>query len=120
MTTPIQTPQPYIDPKREITVLPSLLERQFRVWAKRSHIADLDDPQSFYDYRGYWLSAGGPNARRIRFGRDHFPDTFKQHGHPTFSSESQYSKGLGDGGTWSGNKFIPQEQVRFLMQVIRP
>lgn len=37
----------------------------------------------------------------------HWPDTFKQHGHPTFSVESQYSKGPNDGGRWNGDVYVP-------------
>lgn len=38
---------------------------------------------------------------------DHFPDTYKQHGHDTFSVESKYSTNSNDGGRWVGDMFIP-------------
>lgn len=81
----------------ETTRLSPSDELAFRVWALKNGITDMDQPQSHYDYRGYWKANG--NAP-IRFGVDHFTDTYKQHGHPTFSVESQYSRGLQDGGQW--------------------
>lgn len=89
--------QPY-----ETTRLSANDEKAFRQWAAKNRISDVDNPDARYDYRGYWLQS---RYRPIRFGIDHFPDTFKQHGHPTFSRESQYSTGVGDGGTWSGEQF---------------
>ena len=79
-------------------------EVKFQRWAVINGIRDVDHPDSHYDYRGYWKSTNGspidPNQ--------HFPDTFKQHGHPTFSIESQYSRGPYDGGLWNDDVFIPQ------------
>jgi len=86
------------DPER--TPLTAEEERAFQRWATTNRITDVDHPDSFYDYRGFWKATGGP---RIRFGEEHFPDTFKQHGHPTFSQESQYSRGFWDGGQWLPN-----------------
>ena len=74
-------------PKPETTRLSKAEETRFQKWAAANKITDLDHPQSFYDYRGYWKSTGG----KPRKPGDHFPDTFKQHGHPTFSVESQYA-----------------------------
>ena len=81
----------------DVTFLSPSQERMFQRWAKNNKITDVDDPNSHYDYRGFWKAQGGPN---IRFGVEHFPDTFKQRGHPTFSQESQYSRGLSEGGMW--------------------
>ncbi len=89
---------------RETTRLSPVQERQFRAWAAANHVADVDHPDSHYDYRGFWLDTGG---KAIRGGIDHFPDTYKQHGHPTFSVESKYSRGPGDGGRWNGEQFMP-------------
>jgi len=83
-------------------------ERRFRAWATTNQIPDVDHPQSFYDYRGYWRDAGD---KPVRFGVDHFPDTYKQHGHPTFSVESKYSTGPGDGGRWVGSTFVPGQPI---------
>jgi len=83
----------------ETTRLTPSEEAQFLHWAFRNKIYDLDTPQSRYDYRGYWKQYG--NAP-IVFGVDHFTDTYKQHGHPLFSAESQYSRGRQDGGQWIG------------------
>lgn len=88
-------------PKKETTEVPLSKVKDFEAWVKRNKITDLDAPDSYYDYRGAFMSAinRSPNG--------HFPDTFKQHGHPTFSVESQYSTGPGDGGHWEGEAFIP-------------
>ena len=75
------------------------------MWALENAITDVDDPQSRYDYRGYFKQFGGAP---IRFGVDHFTDTYKQHGHPTFSVESQYSRGLHDGGRWLTDDILVQ------------
>lgn len=88
----------------ETTTLAPSEERQFQSWARTNKIADVDHPDSHYDYRGFWKESGGQS---VQFGVDHFPDTFKQHGHPTFSVESKYSKGPTDGGTWDGDTFKP-------------
>lgn len=81
----------------ERTALDPEEEALFQRWAQQSGITDVDSPASRYDYRGFWRSAA---PQPMRFGVDHFPDTFKQHGHPTFSVESQYSRGPADGGRW--------------------
>jgi hypothetical protein len=60
--------------------------------------------------RGYWQENKGPNRMAghgpIQIEGAHGPDTYKQHGHPTFSTESKYSRGKWDGGTW-----IPGSEV---------
>jgi hypothetical protein len=89
----------------ERTPLTTTEEAAFRQWATESGIADVDHPQSYYDYRGLYRARQG---RPIPLGAArHFPDTFKQHGHPTFSQESQYSRGRWDGGQWIGNVLVP-------------
>ena len=90
----------------ETTALTPLQELSFRGWALRNNIRDVDHPDSFYDYRGFWKdTAGAPHPPGETL---HFPDTFKMHGHPTFSIESKYSKGPWDGGTWAGDNYVPQ------------
>ena len=88
----------------ETTTLSPGEERQFRAWVRANGIRDLDHPDSHYDYRGYWKRevARGRDTTEINAGdgQRHFTDTYKQHGHPTFSAESQYSRGLSDGGRW--------------------
>ncbi len=71
-------------------------EGEFQAWAKKNNIRDVDHPDSFYDYRGYWNQYG---SRPHQQGT-HFTDEFKQHGHPAFSGESNYSKSFADGGHW--------------------
>lgn len=95
----------------ETTQLPAEQEAQFRHWAAVNRITDVDHPNSFYDYRGYWRDVASRGVDQTRMYSDgiHFPDTYKQHGHPTFSVESKYSKGPGDGGRWQGEQFIPPQ-----------
>jgi hypothetical protein len=100
-------------------------ERRFRQWVQANRIPDLDHAESRYDYRGYWKEHGD---KPIRFGQDHFTDTYKQHGHPLFSAESKYSRGKQDGGQWIGETLVappmashPSTQDRFskiLMQLL--
>ncbi len=97
-----------IERSGETTALPPEQEKQFQAWAKQNNINDVDHPDSNYDYRGFWKGSGGS---KIRGGVDHFPDTYKQHGHPTFSTESSYSAGPNDGGTWDGERFVPPWEV---------
>ena len=86
----------------ERTALTPAEELAFQQWAKANRITDVDHPDSHYDYRGYWKSvaAQGGDQRKAYDDGLHFPDTFKQHGHPTFSVESKYSRGPSDGGRW--------------------
>lgn len=86
----------------ETTRLSPPEELAFRVWALKNGIRDLDHPDSKYDYRGYWknVAAKGGNGTQMMADGLHFTDTYKQHGHPSFSAESQYSRGLWDGGQW--------------------
>jgi hypothetical protein len=87
----------------ETTTLNPEEESRFRAWASANGVRDVDLPDSHYDYRGFWKQNPGFRHRQ----GEHFVDTFKQHGHPTFSEESRYSSGAGDGGTWNGEQFIP-------------
>jgi hypothetical protein len=91
----------------ETTSLPPDQARAFAAWLAQNRVTDLDDPESHYDYRGAYLAG----LARDRGEAGHFPDTFKQHGHPTFSDESQYSRGPGDGGHWIGETYIPEGRV---------
>jgi hypothetical protein len=92
----------------ETTKLKPEDESEFREWINKNQIRDLDDPRSYYDYRGLFLM----DRDSISSPELHFPDLFKQHGHPTFSEESVYSKRPGDGGIWDGETFIPSQQPR--------
>ena len=99
-------PQDFGFQSDEVTHLDPNEESSFQNWIKQNGITDLDHPDSHYDYRGFYKATkGAPHPPGSQL---HFPDTFKQHGHPTFSVESQYSKGANDGGRWEGDKFIPQ------------
>lgn len=83
-------------------------EQQFRAWYKKvASYKGLDEnpdsPEQYYDYRGFWK-----NEDRDGILKDnpevHFYDTYKQPGHPTFSTESKYSTKKQPGGTWSTGK----------------
>lgn len=91
----------------ETTPLTHAEELAFQQWAQANGITDVDHPDSQYDYRGFWKQTQGAAHQR----GTHFPDTFKQSGHPTFSQESQYSSGPSQGGMWIGDTFIPQPKM---------
>lgn len=101
----------------ETTTLSPSEEEQFQAWARANKIKDANDPAANYDYRGFWRESGGA---KVRFGVDHFPDKFKQHGHETFSVESQYSSGAGDGGRWEGEKFVPAAGAKAASESAKP
>lgn len=92
--------------KKETTLLSPIEEQLFKAWGKANGIEDVDAPESFYDYRGFFKATNG--AVHPPGSVEHFPDTFKQHGHPTFSIESIYSKGANDGGIWIGEDYVPE------------
>lgn len=81
----------------ETTKLTPDKEAAFQEWAKQNNINDVDHPDSHYDYRGYWNQYGAQPHQQ----GTHFTDEYKQHGHPTFSAESNYSQGPRDGGNWT-------------------
>lgn len=87
--------------RNETTRLTPTQEAAFQRWVARLGIADVDSPESRYDYRGAFLDQLRPSINPTD-GLPHWPDTYKQHGHPTFSRESKYSAGEDDGGSWGG------------------
>ena len=94
----------------EQTPLSPADEERFLQWIADNHIMDLDHPDSHYDYRGFWQQ----NPDFVRALGQHLTDQFKQHGHPTFSQESQYSSGPFDGGMWIGPQadiFLEQPKI---------
>lgn len=107
-------------PHPERTPLSRSEEKKFKVWAILNGVTDVDHPQSFYDYSGYWkdVAAKGTDQRKAYGDGLHFPDTYKQHGHPTFSVESQYSKGPWDGGRWIGEQFVPGGSLISLLHAL--
>lgn len=94
----------------ERTMLTPEEENQFLAWATLNKIKDVDHPDNRYDYRGYWkqIASKGNNATKMYADGLHFTDQFKQHGHPTFSIESRYSRGPWDGGMWNQETYLPQ------------
>lgn len=92
----------------ESTRLSPLEAALFAKWVEENKnapgVGTYDSPEAKYDMTGFFhdkqaLSQWKPG--------DHFPDTYKTHGHPTFSIQSKYSKGPFDGGTWDGDQFVP-------------
>lgn len=81
-------------------------DTKFQSWIKTNNIKDLDHPDSYYDYRGFWKE----NPNYAHKEGEHFTDKFKQPGHPTFSVESKYAKGRTDAGSWDGDEFVPPDQ----------
>lgn len=87
------------------TPIPAQRQPEFDSWVQQNQISDLDHPDSHYDYRGAFMAGVQPDP-----SSGHWPDTFKQPGHPTFSTESQYAAGRTDAGTWDGDRFVPPNQ----------
>ena len=92
-----------------VTELSPRKEKKFQDWyAGIAPILGLDaNPDAYehaYDYRGYWLNNRDADVSSPDF---HFPDTWKQPHHPTFSNESIYAEGREGVGHWDGERFIP-------------
>ena len=92
-----------------VTELNDRRERKFQDWyANAAATLGLDpNPDAYeqaYDYRGYWLNNRDADVSSPDF---HFPDTWKQPHHPTFSDESIYAKGHDGVGHWDGERFVP-------------
>lgn len=102
----------------EMTLLNNQDENKYQNWLDFYKPKDIDpttrEPYDDvnYDYRGYWQANQPPPGVMgygpLQFDNMHGVDTFKQHGHPTFSQESQYSRGPYDGGMWVGDNYLPQ------------
>jgi len=104
-----------IDKRNFKTILSDKNEKEFVNWYKNVSITlglneNPDDPNHHYDYRGYWLD----NRKKdidYTIKDFHFPDTYKQPTHPTFSNESRYASrkyGINskEVGHWEGENFI--------------
>jgi len=102
----------------ERTPLTPAEEARYRRWVREQGITDADHPESKYDYRGAF-KARARSAINPTDNAPHWPDTFKQHGHPTFSEESRYSLYPGDGGTWRGEQFTPAPTPTTLDTLLR-
>lgn len=94
-------------PSSEVTPIPDELSDLFARWLRRNAVRDLDASDSFYDYRGAFMAG----VNRGKAG--HWPDTFEQHGHPTFSVESKYALPSDPtAGHWDGDIYIPPQSLR--------
>lgn len=79
-------------------------EAAYQVWLKVHGIKDADNPLAFYDYRGAFLEGVNPFL-------GHWPDTYKQPGHPTFSVESKYAFLRPElAGHWKGETYVPPKK----------
>lgn len=91
------------------TVLTPSEEDSFQKWysqvSKYKGLSPNPDSEGqYYDYRGYWKN----EDRNGMLGADpyaHFIDKYKKPGHPTFSTESQYSSESTPGGNWSQDEY---------------
>jgi diguanylate cyclase (GGDEF)-like protein len=101
----------------EVTSLPPGREGDFQAWVRQNQITDLDHPQSFYDYRGAFLAG----ATRDPATGQNWPDPWKQHGHESFSVESQYARpGDPEAGRWEGDRFVsPNSGLRSRLDRLR-
>lgn len=82
----------------------------FQKWYKQNTLEGKNNipfsPNLDYDYYSYFR-----NGEYKNYQGGHFPDTYKQINHPTFSEESIYSVPGHMGGSWQGDKFIPRLQA---------
>lgn len=104
-----------------ITELNDRKEKKFQDWyADAAATLGLDpNPDAYeqaYDYRGYWLNNRDADVSLPDF---HFPDTWKQPHHKTFSDESVYAKGIDNVGHWEGETFVPGS-FNNIMQATEP
>lgn len=92
----------------ETTSLSSDDEAKYQQWVRDHNVPD--GPNSHYDMRGYWKDIASQGRDETGINAEdhqiHYPDTYKQHDHPTFSAESQYSRGPQDGGQWLGETLV--------------
>lgn len=87
-------------------------KKKYRKWMQdightkeKGMAVDDESNGTDYDYRGWFLK----NGAQLKAKGEHFNDEFKKPNHPSFSTESKYSK-LGtamQGGVWQGDKFTP-------------
>ena len=100
-------PGPYL------TKLSPDMEAKFQKWMKENpgvvNLKSLNDPQSDYDTRGWWLAGekGEPEGVRVRNkwdGKIHGNDKFKTPYDGGFSRESMYA--LPNAPRWVGNKLM--------------
>lgn len=103
-------------PHLETTILAPQDEILYQKWLQKSHIMDASEPDSHYDYRGLFKALHGSPVPTT--SERHFSDQFKQHGHTTFSNESQYSSGPSDGGSWRDDTFIPSTPMESPIQLL--
>ena len=87
--------------RAEETFLSPMQEILFQQWLQKHKdtpgVKGWDQPDAFYDIRGFFADK---EALADWTPGGHSTDRYKQHGHPTFSTESKYSTGPMDGGTW--------------------
>lgn len=104
----------------ETTFLRPEEEKRYKKWTRHYKLRDIDpkteEPYSDvkYDLRGYWKAGQVPGMAGFgppQFEGVHGPDTWKQHGHETFSQESKYAR-PGEGGMWVGETFLEQPKMR--------
>ena len=78
------------------TKLTPLQEAKYKLAASK---AGRTNDTANYDLRGAWLK-----APKSIGGKGHLTDEFKKPNHPTFSTDSKYSKPSNMGGSWVAGK----------------
>lgn len=97
---------------RYITILPDDDEAKFQEWYQRYALnhnlnPNPDAREHYYDYRGYWDANRVNPDLELSLSGDHFPDTWKTPGHPTFSVDSVYAKYAPEiAGRWENGQYI--------------
>jgi hypothetical protein len=101
-------------PSNETTLLTPDEKHRMKLWAAMYKINDVNKetgdvyPDANYDMAGYFKANQMPphviGYATPHFPGGHYPDTWKQSTHPSFSQQSQYSSGPSQGGMWIGPK----------------
>jgi hypothetical protein len=106
------------------TGLDLLTEAMFRKWTADNRVPfNADAPASDYDMRGFYraLQQGNPMAQSSVNPNDnqmHYPDYWKNPGHQTFSSESQFAGP--DAPSWINDSQLAAPSGRILYDEANP
>lgn len=95
-----------------VTLLPAKDEDAFQEWFQRYAVSHQLNPnpdarEHYYDYRGYWNANRSNPDFDVTTSDNHFPDTWKTPGHPTFSVDSIYAKDAPElAGKWVNGEYV--------------
>lgn len=108
-----------------VTLLPAKDEDAFQEWFQRYAISHQLDPnpdarEHYYDYRGYWNANRANPDFEVTISSNHFPDTWKTPGHPTFSVDSIYAKDAPElAGRWVNGEYVKPGMLDSNMMKLR-